>query len=158
MSDEEDENRFVDYDSDGIEQERQKVKRKNTEKSDKKCDKVFVEYLHQTCSDKVPNYEYWNYDPTLLDGILCKFWFAARRQNKDRYTIASLKHLRYGLNRCIKKKGMQFDLLKSECFAKNQQCFDDACKLLKQLGYGVVKHYPEIKPKGKYFKLLINFL
>lgn len=141
--------RHVELNDDELDQERQKVKKKNTVKSDRKCDKILIDYLKQVWSTKVENYEYWTYSPELIDKILTKFWFEVRQKNRDRYTVNSLKHLRYAINRNFKKKGCEFDILKSECFSKNQLAFADATKLLKQLGYGVVKHYEEIKPKGK---------
>lgn len=137
-----------------LEEIREGLKKQNTVKSDKKCDKIFVDYLQHRWIDKVPSLEYWTYDYALLDTILCKFWFEVRQKNKDRYTVNSLKHLRYALNRNMKKRGHKIDLLTSECFTQNQLAFDDASKLLKKIGYGYVKHYPEIKPSGKLFNQL----
>lgn len=85
--------RFADYSDDELEQEREKVKKKNTMKSDKKTEKVFLEYLREKWlpDKKVPDLNYWDYSVELLDQILCKYWFEVRQVNGDMYNINSLK-------------------------------------------------------------------
>lgn len=144
-----DDDRFAHYEDEEVDDIRDQQKKKNTKKSDKKTKKLFIEYLQASWCTKVPHYEYWKFEFPLLDKILTKFWFEARRKNKDRYTVNSLKHVRYGLNRNLKNRGIEVDLLKSECFTNSQNAFQDACSQLKSLGYGYVKHYDEIKPSGK---------
>lgn len=143
--------RFGEYSDDELEEERNKLKRKNTLKSDKKTEKVFVQYLTERWlpTGEIENTEYRNYSEELLDKILCKYWFEVRQVNSDMYNINSMRSLRYSLNRNLKRRGKKFDLTKSDCFTKNQEAFDDACRKLKLLGYGHVKHYEEIKPKGE---------
>ena len=43
--------------------------------------------------------QFWFYEESELDKVLGKFWFEAKTQKRERYTVASLWHLRYGLNR-----------------------------------------------------------
>lgn len=140
---------FAEINDEDLEKKREDLKNPNTQKSDKKVDKLFTEYLEERWAEKVENnFDYWTYSDDLLDEILCKFWFEARQQNQDRYNISSLKSIRYGVNRNLKRHGRKIDITKSESFTNNQQAFQDACKELKVLGYGFVKHYDEIKTQG----------
>ena len=82
-------------------------------------------------------------EPTLND-ILGKFWFEVRTTKGEKYTVASLKHLRYVLNRSLKRKGHEYNIIRSDSFIKRQQMLDDACRKLKKDGKGFVKHYKEI--------------
>lgn len=142
---------FGEIDDDEMEKKREDLKNDNTRKSDKKVEKLFIEYLQARWSETVEeNYDYWTYSEQLLDKILCKFWFEARQQNSDMYNISSLKAIRYGVNRNLKRHGKDFDIVKSDCFTKCQEAFQDACRELKQKGYGFVKHYDEIKASGQY--------
>lgn len=103
MQDEDSNGRFVDYEEEQIDEIQEEQKNNNTMKSDKKCEKIFMDYLQAMWHTKVDNFEYWNYPTELLDKILRKFWFAVRQKSKDYYTVSSLKHLRYAPNRCLKK-------------------------------------------------------
>lgn len=142
--------RFDELNDDEMEEKREGLKKENTVKCDKKIHKMFTEYLRDRWSDRVEeNFDYWTYSNELLDEILCKFWFETRQVNGERYNINSLKGIRYGVNRNLKCHGKQYDITKSDCFTKNQDAFVDACKELKLLGFGFVKHYDEIKQKGE---------
>lgn len=144
------ESHFEEINDEDLEQRREDLQKENTVKCDKKVNKLFVEYLQVRCSEKVQNnFDYWTYPDELLDEILCKFWFETRQVNGDRYNINSLKNIRYGINRNLKRHGKEVDITKSDCFTKNQAAFADACKELKTLGYGFIKHYDEIKQKGQ---------
>lgn len=133
-----------------VEETREDLKNKNTMKADKAAHKLLIEYLEEIWAEHVnENYNYWLYDQRLLDKILSKLWFEVRQQNNDRYTVSSLRNLRYAINRNLKKRGAEFDITKSDNFINSQKAFEDACKLLKKLGYGVVKHYDEIIPAGE---------
>lgn len=146
--------RFVQYTEEQFEDKREEQKNANTLKADRKTEKVFLEYLEANHSERVQNnFEYWTYSPQLLDSILCKYWFEARTQEGDYYNINSLKGLLYGLNRNLQRHGVQLDLTTSECFTKSQRCFEDAKRELKAIGKAVVKHYDEIKPKGRIISL-----
>lgn len=141
--------RFLELNDNQLEEKRESLQKENTVKCDKKVHKLFVEYLTARCAEKVENnFEYWTYLDQLLDEILCKFWFETRQVTGEMYTINSLKNIRYGINRNLKRHGKEKDITKSDCFTKNQQAFADACKELKALGFGFVKHYDEIKTKG----------
>lgn len=141
--------RFDELSDEELERTREDVQKKNTLKSDKNAHKLFIEYLEQRWAEQVNhNYNYWTYEPSLLDKIFCKLWFEVRQQNGERYTINSIRNLRYAINRNLKKRGAEFDITKTECFTKSQESFEDACRLLKKLGFGHVKHYDEIKPSG----------
>lgn len=134
-----------------LDETREDVKNKNTKKSNKAAHKLMIEYLQERWASEVENdFDYWNYSPSTLDKIFCKMWFGVRRTNRDRYTINSLRNLRYGINRNLKKMGAEYDITKSNMFTRSQGAFEDACRLLKKLGYGNVKHYDEITPSGIY--------
>ena len=56
---------------------------KNTVKSDAKCERILVAYLRKT---KL-NENFCTYDNGELDKTLGKFWFAARNQKGNYYTV-----------------------------------------------------------------------
>ena len=118
---------------------------KNTVKSDAKCERIIIAYLKQIKSTT----NYWEYENSELDKILGKFWFAARNQKGDYYSVSSLKHIRYAIKRILFKKN-KIDILSHPDFADSRLKFTDACHELKIKGYGSVKHTPEILPHGKH--------
>ena len=118
---------------------------KNTVKSDAKCECILVAYLKQLQMSEI----YWEYENSDLDKLLGKFWFAARNQKGDYYSVSSLKHIRYALKRILFKK-KKIDILSHPDYADSRLKFNDACRELKIKGYGSVKHTPEIKPHGKH--------
>ena len=97
---------------------------------------------------KEKNLDFWLYDEPTLDKILGKFWFEVRQKKGDFYSINSLRSLRHGINRSLKRRGHEFDITKSPSFVSSQGMFEDACQHLKINGKGFVKHYKAIKPKG----------
>lgn len=141
---------FAEIDDEQLEKKREELKNRNTKKSDKKVHKLFIEYLEARWAEQVEhNYNYWMYSDETLDKILCKFWFEVRQaKNNEMYNINSMKSIRYGVNRNLKKRGKDIDITKSDAYTKSQEAFADACRELKLLGYGFVKHYEEIKGKG----------
>ena len=139
--------------SEEIQTVKDSTRKENTEKANKKADRLFVSYL-ATCKD-VKHLQYWLYEPAELDRILCKFWFKLKMTDGEHYCVSSLKHIRYSLNRLLKEKGHSYSIIKSSQFSKSQQCFDQACSNLKQLGHGYVVPYKEIKPSGQYSHIYI---
>ena len=139
-----DDDRFEDFDDETIQRMRDEIKPANTIKSNNKCEKIFVKYL----ISKRLGANYADFPNDVLDRILGKFWFEVRQANKKHYTVQSLHHIRYGINRLLKSKGKEFDITTHPDFTKSQDAFEDACKRLKKLGFGHVKHYKEIIPKG----------
>ena len=118
----------------------------NTVKSDAKCERILIAYLKQTHQSE----DYISYSEVQLDKILGNFWFAARNQKGDYYSVSSLKHIRYALKRILFKK-KKIDILSHPDFADSRLKFSDACRELKIKGFGSVKHTKEIKPHGKCF-------
>ena len=125
----------------------QELDKPNTKKADKKCDRALTSYL--TMLDNIPSLEYWLFEPKELEKILCKFWFEVQTCDGKPYRVSTLKHMRYGINRNLKRKGHEYDIIKSPQFKNSQKKFFEACSLLKAKSYGYVDHYKEIKPKGK---------
>ena len=144
-----DEDRFEDFDDETIAKMRHDNQPKNTTKSNSKCEKIFITYLKSKKMDD----NYTTYNTETLDRILGKFWFEVRQANKQHYTVQSLHHIRYGLNRLFKSKGKDYDITTSPLFSKSQDLFEDACKRLKRLGFGHIQHYKEIIPKGNYYNI-----
>ena len=136
--------RFPDLNESQIQQIRDSTKKANTEKSDKKCEKIFVSWLsrhkYSAC--------YWEYSVQELNEKLGKFWFEARTQTGEQYTTASLSHIRYGINRCLAKKGVDYDIVDGQNFKDSTNRFTDACKQLKAVGKGYRTSYKPISPKG----------
>ena len=139
-----DEERFPDLNDQQISDKRLSVKKANTEKSDKKCEKILTQWLHR---HKI-NENYWDFDIETLNTKLSKFWFEARTTQGDHYTTASLSHIRYGLNRCLSKHGSSYDIVDGTDFKASQLSFADAIKELKQMGKGHRRSYPTITPTG----------
>ena len=139
------EERFPDFNVQEIAEKREGVKKANTEKSDKKCEKIFVQWLERHRY----NTEYWTENVQTLNDRLSKFWFEARTINGDYYTTASLGHFRYGINRCLVKHGSSYNIVDGPDFKPAQLAYSDACKELKKMGKGYRKSYPTITPKGK---------
>ena len=136
--------RFPDFDSNEIATKREGAKKKNTEKSDKKCEKIFMQWLHHHKFNEA----YWEQDVETLNVRLSKFWFEARTVNGDYYTTASLGHICYGLNRCLVKHKSSYNIVDGPELKPSQLAYCDACKELKALGKGHRKGYPSITPKG----------
>ena len=140
------------YNDDEIQEKRAKVQRKNTKAADKSTSKQLLIYLNQIgCRTE----DFWTLDTDELDAILAKFWFAARSNKVDekgiqqKYMIQSLRSIRYGINRVLKEKKYGYDITTSEKFSESQKAFEDACKELKEEGFGHISHTPEISPEGK---------
>lgn len=140
--------RFVRVTDEQLAKKRKDLKNNNTEKADRKAEKCFLQYLSLSNLDDL---DYWDFEQSFLDEILCKFWFEVRSVEGERYRVSSLQNMRYALNRCIQKRDKDFDIIKSAAFVKSQRAFKDAVTELKSLGLGYVKSYPEIAPKGLYF-------
>ena len=120
------------------------MRNQNTLKSDLKCERVLVKYLLA----KGISEEYWLMNEPDLNKLLSKFWFEVQTQEGEKYTVCSLAHLWYGINRMLKRKGHEYDIVHSSSFTGCQSAFSDACKELKEEGLGVVNSYKEIEPKG----------
>ena len=82
------------------------------------------------------------------DKILSKFWFALKTVNGNHYSVSSLKNICYGLNQVLAKKNTNMGIICDPLFKQSQKDFNIACACLKQLRFGYVKHYKEIKAKG----------
>ena len=139
--------RHQSFSTEEITKKRHKATPDSTFKCNKKWDKVFREYLQEK------NYEYteyWCYPDDELDSILVKMWFELCSSVKDDkgeflpYTITSLRNLRNALTRELNIHGRYIDLPNDPKYKNSQMAFKDACKELKELGRGVIHHYPEI--------------
>ena len=86
------------------------------------------------------------------------FWFNARTKKGSHYTSSSLETIRFGLNRCLKKFGHNYDITKKECisFTKSIQAYEDAQKELKEIGKGVIESAKEITNKGNFSIIKIH--
>ena len=118
------------------------------------------------------NLEYWSYEEPELDNYLSKFWFGARKNpdsdyesDKDypecqnlMYSSNTMKSFRYLLNRILKQKGHEYDIMNknSLLFKHSQQAFLDSQKELKALGKAQINSAPEITEEGKHY--LIAFV
>ena len=157
--------RFVVMDDEELLVKTKKCKNENTEKSERRADRAFTNFLIATGCPKEET-DYWNFTEPELDSYLAKFWFGARKdicednpataeddpELKSRlYKANTLKNFRYGLNRILKTKGHLCNITdkKTASFQKSQQAFVDAIKELKSEGKGDVESYPEIHEAGK---------
>ena len=138
-------------------------KNKNTIKTEERANRAFRRFLHD-CGEV--DLDYWNYDEPELDNYLSKFWFGARKspdsdyesdqddleKTQLRYTANTMRNFRYSLNRILKGKGHQYDIIheNSLSFNKSQRAFLDSQKELKSLGKGEIKSAAEITEEGEY--------
>ena len=143
--------RFQDISDSDLIKFHQSVQKKNTKKNDKSAERQFCEYL----STQNSNVNFWDMDASELNGHLSKFWFAARQSKIDpktqqpkKYMVQTLRTIRYSLQRVMKEKGSAFDIITDKEFRKSQTAFNDACKQLKEEGYGFIKPTDEISPEG----------
>lgn len=139
---------FQNLNDNDLEELRLGLKNKNTTKSEQKCEKVLMAYLCSKPELKDTNLDYWLWEVKDLNYWLSKFWFEVRTAEGNYYRVSSLEHLHYGIKRLLKNYSHEYDITKSESFCKSQKAFSDACKMLKQLGFGYVESYKEIKPTG----------
>ena len=65
--------------------------------------------------------------------------------------------MRYGINRNLKRKDHEYNIIQSSQFKKSQEKFQEACSLLKSKGHGFVEHYKEITPKGNLIHNIFTF-
>lgn len=117
-------------------EKRAKLVNPNTIKADKKADKVFTAWLVQ----RGIHTDYWDLTHYELDDLLAKFYFEARTEEGDFYKKTSLGSLRYGINRNLRKKGVDLDIVHGAEFAKSTAAYSDACKELKAVGKGDREH------------------
>lgn len=87
----------------------------NTVKADKKAEKVFAEWLIQ----RGIHTDYWDLAAEELDQLLSKFYFEARTVEGELYKTGSLGALRYGINRNLRARGFNYDIVHSSEFAKS---------------------------------------
>lgn len=66
--------RHADISDEALEKKRKELKNKNTEKLDKKCETMLMNYL----THKGLNANYWEMDEEELCKVLSKFWFEVR--------------------------------------------------------------------------------
>ena len=127
---------------------------KNTVKSEKKVDRIFIKYLNQI--NKPENY--WNFTIKELDKTLATFCFAGapQKEGSDHYTMSSLHHIRYALKRILQGKGCEFDITTDPRFTHSQHMFKEACKELKRKGFGHIKRTEDINPSGRSSSLRRN--
>ena len=124
--------RFIILDDEQLAKKSKEQVNKNTEKSDKRADRAFRNFL-VACGRAENDCDYWDFTPESLDDYLAKFWFGARKyvngqsdeeesqevdennpdaNEKSRmYSANSLKNYRYALNRLIKKYGSGMDIV-----------------------------------------------
>ena len=110
------------------------------------CERTFLSYLSTL---DVEHLDYWLYDEKTLHKILSKFWVEVKTCEGKPYRVFTLKYMRYGINKNLKRRGHGYGIVKSTLFKKSQEKFLKASDLLKVKGYGYIEHYKEIKPKGK---------
>ena len=150
------------YTDDQIKEKQKAGKNLNTTKTEERADRTFRKFLAQ-CGES--NLEYWSYEEPELDNYLSKFWFGARKtadsdyesdsEDPERhnlmYSANTMKSFRYSLNRILKEKGHEYDIMNknSLSFKRSQQAFLDSQKELKSLGKAEIHSAPEITEQGE---------
>ena len=129
-----------------IDAKRAANRNKNTVQKNKEAEAKFVRYLKLV--EKLDDLDFYNFELSTLDSILGRFYWNIRTKDGNKYKAKTLDSFRHGLNRCIRDKGKNFDIIKSPEFNISNQKFKDACAELKKEGLGHTVHYPEIHEKG----------
>ena len=144
--------RFLVLSDDDLLVKTKQQKNVNTDKSEKRADKAFRNFLI-ACGREEHDCDYWDFTEESLDDYLAKFWFGARKtivveveeddevedkEMKGRlYSANTLKNYRYALGRLIRRnsstKGKDIMVKDANCFPKSQQAFADALKELKKM-------------------------
>ena len=135
-----------------------------TIRSNKNAHAIMVKYLEEC---EYENTDYLHYPFDELNKVLCKFWFAIRKQKKPKnltnsdndddglYSKATLENIRHALNHNLQESSRAIDIITDHEFIESNKCYKDACKELKAKGKAVVKSYPEIIHSGMYHKYFI---
>lgn len=138
-----------------IKRKQKTLQNKHTIAAESKADRAFRDFLAE-CPD-LDSTNFYLFDTEKLDYYLTKFYFGAR-QKKDpskKYTVSSLEQMRNSLSRSLKWYGHKFDITKSDEFATSIEANKDACRELKQEGYGHVKSHKSMTPDGKPYIFII---
>ena len=114
-------------------------------KVDEKAKAILVAWL----KGKGEQMDYWLLSDTELDKHLARFWFEACQTDGNKYRTSSLSHLRYRINRCLKKDGHESDIIQDSEYIRSQTTFKEACTELRNLGYGYRTSYEEIIASGQ---------
>ena len=163
--------KFVVYSDAEIKAKQEAGKNRNTTKTEERADHAFRRFLEECGATDL---NYWYFDEPDLDNYLSKFWFGARKdpesdyesdeddpeRKKLMYSANTMKNFRYALNRILKFKGHEYEIMgkHSLSFKKSQQAFLDSQKELKALGKAEVHSAPEITEQGTYFMIAIGFM
>ena len=113
-------------------------------KGNKSAAKAFSHFLRE--SDESD--DFLNFTEEKLDGLLSKYWFAARTVEGEYYSKSTLTTMRYRLDDYIKRNNKKLDILRSPAFAKSQEAFSVAIDVLEKEGKGITK-YPQITDAGR---------
>ena len=163
--------RMIHLSDEEIASKRGKYTPKSMVRSNKNAHSIGLKYLEE-CNYE--NTDYLHYPVGELNKVLCKFWFAIRKQKKTKtkdigtsdseltedlptseqnddellYSKATIENIRHALNRNLQEAGRAIDIITDHQFIECNNCYKDACKELKAKGKAVVKSYPEIIHSG----------
>ena len=113
------EERFASYGNDELTKLCATLVNPNRKKADAKCEKSWLTYL-STKTELNGDFDYWLWDEQKLNKYLGKFWFEVKTQDGDHYGVSTLEHLQYSINRCLKRRGHAYNILKSPQFKHSQ--------------------------------------
>ena len=146
----------------------QAAKNINTTRSDDRANSAFQKFLGELGKEDL---RYWLYEEEELDIALEKFWFGARKSPDEEcesdpedpqkvslmYSANTMRNFRYGLNRILKSKGHNYDIISPSnlSFRRSQHAFLASQKELKDLGKAQVHSAPEITEDGKHCFLIV---
>ena len=141
---------FAVFSDDEIKKKQFKQIPKNTLKSEKNADTIFMKYLQE--QENILNMDYTVYPDDELDKILVKFWFSLRKTSGEKYLISILQNIKNALNHNLQRRGRNLDISTDGRYVNSQRAFKDACCELKSEGFGHVRSFPEIEEKGTNFQ------
>ena len=148
---------FVPINDEDLKKFHQETQNKHTKKAERAAEAQFKAYLKTQAGYADDDCEFWEYEAPELDKHLSRIWHAVRQNDIDpdtkepkKYKVQSLRTLRYSLQRVLKEKSInkKHDIICSSAFAASQSAFEDACKKLKEEGFGFITPTDEISPQG----------
>ena len=151
MSDNSDDDRFLELDKDSKEQILQGSKKESTNKATESHMKLFRSYLRKKKNSAIIE-EICDSD---LPDIICDFFYSARSKEKQTYAVQSLKCIRASLNRYFKTvRGI--NIITDSRFIRCNEVFDGCKAKAKKEGKGVRKRTEKITDDdmnkiGQYF-------
>ena len=143
--------RFPDLEIDEIDRIMTEKDSENTRKATKASVKLFREYLQEKGMSE--NFE--DFDSSLLDSTLSKFYLEMRQTNGEHYKKSTVLAIRHGICRHLQDL-KKVNIVHDAEFNISNSAFQASIKELKRQGKGGTKHFPPLE-ENDLSKLYTNY-